>query len=89
MAPQNTSLATTAGSPEIRSFLAGRHPDDKSLFVSTVGFSREAYYEVERANIPLTLVDIDMLVDALVEHYEALDNEIKQLLPLHKLYWPI
>ncbi len=40
----------TIGSPEIRSFLGGRHPNDKGLYVSTGGFSREAHYEAERAS---------------------------------------
>ena len=62
------------GSQEIRSFLGGRHKDDK---------------EAERASIPLSLMDIDELVAALIENYDALDNETKRLLPLRRLYWPI
>jgi restriction system protein len=31
---------------------------------------------------------LDDLVDALLEHYENLDIESKQLLPLKKIYWP-
>ena len=42
------------GSQEIRSFLGGRHKDDKGLYVSTGGFSKDARYEADRANIPLT-----------------------------------
>ena len=77
------------GSQEIRSFLGGRHKDDKGLYVSTGGFSKDARYEAERASIPLSLMDIDELVAALIENYEALDNETRQLLPLRRLYWPI
>ena len=76
------------GSQEIRSFLGGRHPEDKGLYVSTGGFTKDAYYEAERASIPITLMTLDDLVDALLEHYENLDIESKQLLPLKKLYWP-
>lgn len=76
------------GAPDIRSFLGGRHPQDKGLYVSTGGFSKDAYYEAERANIPLSLMTIDELVETLIEHYEKLDTETQQLVPLKRIYWP-
>jgi restriction system protein len=79
----------TMGSQEIRSFLGGRHKDDKGLYVSTGGFTKDARYEAERASIPLSLMDIDDLVEALIDNYDTLDNETKQLLPLRRIYWPI
>jgi restriction system protein len=77
------------GSQEIRSFLGGRHPKDKGLYVSTGGFSKDAYYEAERANIPLHLLDFEGLVETILEYYPSLDEETKQLVPLRRLYWPI
>lgn len=76
------------GFQEVRGFLGGRHSDDKGLYVSTGGFTRDAYYEAERAKIPVQLMNIDNLVEALVEHYGKLDGEGKRLLPLKRLYWP-
>jgi len=76
------------GSSEIRSFLGGRHKDDKGLYVSTGGFSKEARYEAERASIPLTLMDMDDLVRSILEHYEKLDADTRRLIPLRKVYWP-
>jgi len=76
------------GSQDIRSFLGGRHKDDRGLYVSTGGFSKEAKYEADRASIPLMLMDIDDLVEAVVKHYEQLDLETRTLLPLSKIYWP-
>lgn len=76
------------GSQEIRSFLGGRHKDDKGLYVSTGGFSKDARYEAERASIPLMLMDLDDLVMALLEHYERMDIDTQRLIPLRKLYWP-
>jgi len=76
------------GSQEIRSFLGGRHKDDKGLYVSTGGFSKDARYEAERASIPLTLMDMDDLVKALLEHYERMDADSQRLIPLRKIYWP-
>jgi restriction system protein len=77
------------GAQDIRSFLGGRHADDKGLYVSTGGFTREAQYEAERAKIPLSLMDLDRLVNSLMEHYEGADAQTRTLLPLTRLYWPI
>jgi len=76
------------GSQDIRSFLGGRHVDDKGLYVSTGGFTRDARYEAERASIPITLMDMDDLVKAVLEHYEKMDIDIQRLIPLRKVYWP-
>lgn len=76
------------GAPEIRSFLGGRHKDDKGLYVSTGGFSKDARYEADRASIPLTLMDLDDLVEAILDHYEQMDMDAKQLIPLRRIYWP-
>lgn len=76
------------GSQSIRSFLGGRHKDDRGLYVSTGGFSRDAHYEADRATVPLTLWTLDNLVRALVEHYDNTDAETKRLVPLKRLYVP-
>jgi restriction system protein len=77
------------GAQQIRSFLGGRHKDDKGLYVSTGGFTKDARYEAERASIPMTLLDLDDLVDSVTEYYEQLDSESRTLLPLVKVYWPV
>lgn len=76
------------GSQDLRRFLGGRHTMDKGLYVSTGGFSKDAKYEADRASIPVRLMDLDDLVEAVIEHYEGLDVETKILLPLTKVYWP-
>lgn len=76
------------GAGDIRGFLGGRHKDDKGLYVSTGGFTKDARYEAERASIPIMLMDADDLVSAVVEHYEKMDPEARNLLPLTKVYWP-
>lgn len=50
------------GSKDIRSFTGLIRQGNKGLYVSTGGFSKEARYEAERSNIPITLIDLDMLV---------------------------
>lgn len=76
------------GAPEIRRFLGGRRPGDRCLFVSTGGFAREAHYEAERAAVPITLVDLDMMVELTLEHYDRLTVDTQRLLPLKRLWWP-
>lgn len=73
----------------LRSFLGGRHKDDKGLYVSTSGFTKDARYEADRANIPVMLMDIDALVKAILRHYEEMDMDGRKLLPLKKIYWPV
>ncbi|WP_233252305.1 restriction endonuclease [Saccharospirillum sp. MSK14-1] len=76
------------GSQEIRSFLGGRHKDDRGLYVSTGGFSKDALYEADRASIPLAMWTLDHVVRALIEHYDGTDTETKRIVPLKRLYWP-
>lgn len=76
------------GSPEIRSFIGGRHKDDRGLYVSTGGFTKDARYEADRSNIPLTLWTLEDLVRTLIENYEQVDIETKILVPLKKTFLP-
>ncbi|MEQ8260037.1 MAG: restriction endonuclease [Alcanivorax sp.] len=80
---------TAMGSQQLRAFLGGRHTGDKGLYVSTGGFTKDARYEAERAKIPLKLMDLGELVEALMEHYDNADAKARTLLPLSKLYWPV
>ena len=80
--------AGAMGSQQLRSFLGGRHKDDRGLYVSTGGFTKEARYEAERASIATALWDLSELVRTLVDNYEKLDNETKRLVPLRRVYWP-
>jgi restriction system protein len=77
------------GAPEVRSFLGGRHSDDRGLYVSTGGFTREAQYEAERATTVTHLMNLDDLARALIDQYEKLDSKGRALLPLTRIYWPL
>lgn len=76
------------GAPELRTFWGGRQSGDRCLYVSTGGFTKEARYEAERAKIPLSLVDLDMLAELITLHYDNFRAEGKVLLPLRKVYLP-
>ena len=82
------SLGAAVQATDVRSFLGGRHKDDRGLYVSTGGFTKDAYYEADRATITLALWTLDHLVRALMEHYDATDTETKRLVPLKRIYWP-
>jgi len=77
------------GAPDIRNFVGGLRSTEKGIYVSTSGFTKEGLYESERANFNITLVDSDYLVELLLENYEKLDMEIKSMVPLRKIYWPV
>ena len=82
-------LGSTMGSQVLRSFIGGRQTTDRCLFVSTGGFTKDARYEAERSNVPLTLLGLPDLRRLLVEHYDGVDTETRRLVPLTVLYWPV
>ena len=57
----------TMGAQEIRSFLGGLREGDRALYISTGGFTKEAKYEADRSNIPLTLLNLDDVATLIVE----------------------
>ena len=61
---------------------------NKGLYVSTGRFSQEAKYEAERLSTPITLIDIDSLVNLVNQYYDSMDSDTKALIPLKKIYWP-
>tara|TARA_R110000744_G_scaffold365778_2_gene474670 strand:+ start:590 stop:1138 length:549 start_codon:yes stop_codon:yes gene_type:complete len=73
----------------IRSLSGALHHADKGLFVSTGGFTKDARYEADRANPPITTLEIDELVEMLTEYYESTDAITKSLIPLRAIYWPL
>jgi restriction system protein len=76
------------GREDIAGFTGGLRPGHKGIYVSTGGFSKDARYEAERANIPITLLDLDGLVKLIAQYYDSFDAETRALIPLAKIYWP-
>ena len=75
------------GSKEVRSFSSVLR-QQKGLYVSTGGFSKEAKYEAERCEKQMTIVDADRLVQLIIQNYDNFDVDTKLLIPLSKIYWP-
>jgi restriction system protein len=76
------------GSQAIRSLTGGRHLDDRCLYVSTGGFTKEARYEADRSNVRATLWTLDDLTKALIDNYENTDTTTKALISLRAVYVP-
>ncbi|KPF76500.1 hypothetical protein IP88_06445 [alpha proteobacterium AAP81b] len=77
------------GAPQVRAMPVGSLADDRGLFVSTGGFTREAYYEAERSQRPISLMTLDDLTRAILDAYPSFDEVGRSLLPLQRVYWPI
>ena len=68
--------------------LGGRRTGDRCLYVSTGGFTKDARYEAERANVPLRLINMSELRALLLQFYEKMDAQSRALIPLRRFYWP-
>lgn len=79
---------STTGGPEMREFSGTLGPDEKGLYVSTGGFTRDAKEAARNASERITLLDRDEFIDLLLQHYEDLDPEYKTYIPLKRVYIP-
>lgn len=77
------------GAQEIRSFTGGLRQGDRGIYVSTGGFSKEAKYEADRSNHPLSLLDLNDMTELVMHYYDQFDSETRTLVPLKKMYWPV
>ena len=76
------------GAQDIRSFPGGLREGDRGLYISTGGFTKDARYEADHANVPCTRLDLDDRVRLVVQHDEALDVDGRALVPLVRIDWP-
>ena len=71
-------------SENLRSFIGGLRPSERGVYVSTGGFTKDAKYEAERSDKPLTIVDSDRLVTLLMDYYDKFDVDTRLLIPLKR-----
>ena len=88
MAQEHLKQHSKSHSKEIRNFITVLRDRHNGVYVSTGGFSKDAKLEAERANVQLTLVDSDRLIELIIEYYDNFDVDTKLLIPLSKIYWP-
>lgn len=76
------------GAQDIRNFIATLRQGDCGIYLSTGGFTKEARYEAERANYPVSLINLDDLVLLITENYGQFDEGGRLLVPLVPIWWP-
>jgi len=79
---------TVIGAPTIREFSGTLREGDRGVFISTGGFSREAQYEADRSQIPISLVDLNELAALVIDRYEQFNVDGRMILPLVRIYIP-
>ena len=79
---------SSTSSDTIRSFIGILQNEDRGLFVSFSGYTKDAKLEAERSNRPISLLDRLTFTDLLLEHYEKLESEYQRWLPLKSVYLP-
>ena len=57
------------------------------VFISLGGFTRDAEESARRASRRITLIDGDGFLDLWVEHYDRVDEDGRQLLPIKPVYF--
>lgn len=72
---------------ELRSFLSLIEHDDVGVYISLGGFTRDAEESARRASRRITLIDGDGFLDLWVEHYDRVDEDGRQLLPIKPVYF--
>lgn len=72
---------------ELRSFLSLIEQDDVGVYISLGGFTRDAEELARRASRRITLIDGDGFLDLWVEHYDRVDEDGRQLLPIKPVYF--
>jgi len=76
------------GREGVSAFLGTLGGADVGIFVSAGGFTAEAEREARsHEGRRITLIDLDRLVELWIEHFERLDDEARQMLPLKPVYF--
>ena len=72
----------------MRGFMSTLGENDVGLFVASGGFTRDAEKEArEQEKRRITLIDLEALFDLWVEHYEAIPETERSLLPLRSVHY--
>lgn len=80
--------SSRTGSGSLRDFIGTLSAGEKGLFVSTGGYTSDAKAEAARTDRRVTLVDREDFIDLLIEHYEDVETEYRNLIPLKRVYVP-
>lgn len=84
---QCKSAAGKSGAPEVQSLLGTLGAGERGLFVALGGFTPHAVH-VARTSPSMRLLDADQVVDLLLDHYDHLAEEARNMLPLRRVWVP-
>lgn len=73
------------GGPAVQALLGAVAEGEKALFVSLGGYTRDAEF-LDRSKHALRLLRGTDLIDLLLRHYESLDDEWRQRIPMRRVY---
>lgn len=80
-------VAAKVSEEELRSFLSLVDDGDVGVFIALSGFTKNASDLSRRSSRRITLIDGDQLFDLWVEHYDELEDDGQQLLPVKPIYF--
>ncbi len=85
---QVKSQSTPVGSEVLDQLggVVGQHQADHGLLVSLGGLTAPAKAKVDAQQLKVTVWDAEEVIDRLLEHYEAMPDKVKQLIPLQKTW---
>ena len=72
----------------VKSFIAGLKNNERGLYVSTGGFTKDAKVAARNAEKPVRLVDADAFVRLYIENYQNADEQTRSILPLSCIWCP-
>jgi restriction system protein len=72
---------------ELRSFLSLLETGDVGVYISLGGFTNDTHAAARRSSRRITLIDGGGLLDLWVEHYERVDQEGRDLLPIKPVFF--
>lgn len=79
--------AMKATEDELRSFLSLVETADVGVYISLGGFTSDAEALARRSARRITLIDGSALLDLWVEHYDRIDEDGRQLLPIKPVHF--
>lgn len=78
----------SVGNENIGRFLGVLNSEEKGLYISTGGYTRQARTEALAHGQNITLMDRDDFIDLLLDHYHNLEQEYRAMIPLKQVYIP-
>jgi len=80
---------SAAGGPDVRNFIGTLDEGESGVFISTGGYKGDAIKEAERFSTKIALYTLDDVIDLLLKHYDRIEPEYRNLVPLAQVWVPL